>query len=101
MGDLGFWALAHEHPEHLALVAHEGRGVDAEVVGLPGHGPQPAHLPEQPFGDGDLFEDVSVVAYQVRQGRIVRADAIHTNPGSIQKAMRGSGDQAAAGWAWA
>jgi long-chain acyl-CoA synthetase len=24
MGDLGFWALAHEHPEHLALVAPDG-----------------------------------------------------------------------------
>ena len=24
MGDLGFWALAHEQPEHLALVAPDG-----------------------------------------------------------------------------
>ena len=34
MGDLGFWALAHEHPEHLALVAPDGTEYTAgELLG--------------------------------------------------------------------
>ena len=34
MGDLGFWALAQEDPDHLALVTPEGRDVTAgELLG--------------------------------------------------------------------
>src|ERR1700728_2724094 len=34
MGDLGFWALAHENPEHLALVAPDGTEyTSAELLG--------------------------------------------------------------------
>ena len=34
MGDLGFWALAHEDPEHLALVAPDGTEFTAgELLG--------------------------------------------------------------------
>ena len=34
MGDLGFWALAHEDPEHLALVAPDGTEYTAgELLG--------------------------------------------------------------------
>jgi hypothetical protein len=48
------------------------------------------------YADGNRFEDVSLVAYQVKDGKIWRADAVHTNPGAIQKALRGSDDRAAA-----
>jgi ketosteroid isomerase-like protein len=47
------------------------------------------------FTDGKPFEDVSQVAYEVRDGKIARADAVHTNPGAIMKALRGSDDKAA------
>ena len=34
MGDLGFWALAHEHPDKLALVAPDGTEYTAgELLG--------------------------------------------------------------------
>src|SRR5208282_1854690 len=34
MGDLGFWALAHEHPDHLALVGPDGHEYSAgELLG--------------------------------------------------------------------
>ncbi|MAT50023.1 MAG: hypothetical protein CMK32_02420 [Porticoccaceae bacterium] len=47
------------------------------------------------FADGSPFHDVSQVAYRVRNGKIVRADAIHTNPGAISKALAGDGGLAA------
>lgn len=43
--------------------------------------------------DETPFNDVSLVNYQVNNGRITRADAIHTNPGAIQKAHTGSDDR--------
>ena len=48
------------------------------------------------YSGGGRFEDVSLVSYQVKGGQIVRADAVHTNPGAIQKAMRGNDDRATA-----
>ncbi|KJS04065.1 MAG: hypothetical protein VR73_15355 [Gammaproteobacteria bacterium BRH_c0] len=43
--------------------------------------------------DETPFNDISLVTYQVNNGRITRADAIHTNPGAIQKAHTGSDDR--------
>ena len=38
MGDLGFWALAQEDPDYLALVTPEGDEVRAgELLGRTGH----------------------------------------------------------------
>lgn len=46
------------------------------------------------YAAGGRFEDVSLVAYEVQGGKIVRAHGIHTNPGAIQKAMAGSDERA-------
>ena len=53
MGDLGFWALAQEDPDHLALVTPEGDEVTAGE--LLGHANQLVHaLRAQGFGTGDV-----------------------------------------------
>jgi long-chain acyl-CoA synthetase len=53
MGDLGFWALAQEDPDHLALVTPEGDEVTAGV--LLGRANQVVHaLRARGFGVGDV-----------------------------------------------
>ena len=53
MGDLGFWALAQEDPDYLALVTPEGDDVRAGE--LLGHANQLVHaLRAQGFGVGDV-----------------------------------------------
>ncbi len=53
MGDLGFWALAQEDPDYLALVTPEGDEVKAQE--LLGHANQLVHaLRAQGFGRGDV-----------------------------------------------
>ena len=53
MGDLGFWALAQEDPDYLALVTPEGDEVRAGE--LLGHANQLVHaLRAQGFGLGDV-----------------------------------------------
>jgi long-chain acyl-CoA synthetase len=53
MGDLGFWALAQEDPDYLALVTPEGDEVKAQE--LLGHANQLVHaLRAQGFGLGDV-----------------------------------------------
>jgi len=53
MGDLGFWALAQEDPDYLALVTPEGDEVKAEE--LLGHANQLVHaLRAQGFAAGDV-----------------------------------------------
>src|ERR1700730_16839869 len=66
MGDLGFWALAHEDPEHLALVAPDGTEYSAgellgranQVVhGLRGLGLQPGDVVATLLPNGvEMFE---------------------------------------------
>ncbi len=54
MGDLGFWALAQEDPDYLALVTPEGDEVKAAE--LLGHANQLVHaLRAQGFGTGDVI----------------------------------------------
>ncbi len=53
MGDLGFWALAQEEPDYLALVTPEGD--DVRAAELLGHSNQLVHaLRAQGFGLGDV-----------------------------------------------
>jgi long-chain acyl-CoA synthetase len=66
MGDFGFWALAHEHPEKLALVAPDGREYTAAellgrtnqvVHGLRGLGLQPGDVVATLLPNGvEVFE---------------------------------------------
>jgi long-chain acyl-CoA synthetase len=53
MGDLGFWALAREDPDYLALVTPDGDEVSSGE--LLGHANQVVHaLRAQGFGEGDV-----------------------------------------------
>ena len=57
MGDLGFWALAQEDPDHLALITPEGTSVTAGE--LLGHANQVVHaLRAQGVGQGDVVATV-------------------------------------------
>lgn len=47
------------------------------------------------YPTGGKFEDVSMAAYTVQGGKVVRGDAIHTNPGAEQKAFQGKGERSA------
>ena len=58
MGDLGFWALAQEDPDYLALVTPEGDEVTAGE--LLGHANQVVHaLRAQGFEVGDVVGDAA------------------------------------------
>jgi long-chain acyl-CoA synthetase len=57
MGDLGFWSLAQENPDYLALVTPEGDEVRAGE--LLGHANQLVHaLRAQGLGTGDVVATV-------------------------------------------
>ena len=56
MGDFGFWALAHEDPDHLALVTPDGAEMSA----------------------GELLEQTNQVVHGLRQLGVGRGDVVAT-----------------------
>ena len=79
MGDLGFWALAQDDPDFLALVTPEGDDVRAGE--LLGHANQFVHaLRAQGLSEEDIFDLAETAAFFNLSNRMASATDMMPNP---------------------
>ena len=100
MGDLGFWALAHEDPDHLALVAPDGTELTARRAPRPGQPARarPAGLragPGRPGGHGpaELPEAIEIYLACLQAGWYLVPINHHLVASEIAYILRDSGTQ--------